>query len=187
MRQNVKPKSKRKKCKKGRGPRKGGSYERLKLKELSLWWTGGKEKDIFQRTSGSGSKSTVTKSRVGALDLIQISTKIKYPHFPFIIDFKHYADLKFHTLYTGNSKTDGLYSWIVNCKQESKRVSLPWLIIARQNRQPDILICDVETFKRLFRGKVPHFSYHSKINVVIFLLADYLFKLNPKVVEERVV
>lgn len=185
MKQNVRAKSKRKRCKKGRGPRKGGSYERLKLKELSFWWTGKRQGDIFQRTSGSGSKSTVTKSRVGALDLIQISTKINYPKFPFIVDFKHYADLKFHTLYTGNSKTDGLYSWIVNCKRESKRVRRPWLLIARQNRQPDILICEIKVFKALFQSKAFNYSYASKVNVAI-LLVDHLLKIEPKIIEEKI-
>lgn len=34
---------------------KGGAFERLICKELSLWWSKGEKKDIFAKTRGSGS------------------------------------------------------------------------------------------------------------------------------------
>ncbi len=184
MKQNVKPKSKRKKCKVGRGVKKGGSYERLKLKQLSLWWTDNKEPDIFQRTSGSGSKSTVTNSKRGALDLVQIGTP-EYPIFPFIVDFKHYAYVDWYTIFTKNYKKDAVYSWIVKCRQESKRVGIDWLLIIRENRKPDLVVCESETFVRIFsvvdRCSMEKFivAAYYPVNVSVFL-DKVLFAINPK-------
>lgn len=42
---------------------KGSSFERKVCKQLSLWWTNGKRKDVFWRTSGSGATATSRKKR----------------------------------------------------------------------------------------------------------------------------
>lgn len=42
----------------GSGKRKGGAFERLVCKQLSLWWSGGKRDDIFFRTASSGGRAT---------------------------------------------------------------------------------------------------------------------------------
>lgn len=44
--------------KKGRGKAKGGAFERLICKKLSLWWTDGEREDVFFRTSSSGGRAT---------------------------------------------------------------------------------------------------------------------------------
>lgn len=41
------------------GSRKGSSWEREICKQLSLWWTYGKDEDVFWRTAGSGARATV--------------------------------------------------------------------------------------------------------------------------------
>lgn len=38
---------------------KGGQFERMLCKDLSLWWTGGEDESCFWRTSMSGGRSTV--------------------------------------------------------------------------------------------------------------------------------
>ena len=38
---------------------KGENFERTVSKLFSLWWTNGKENDIFWRTAGSGGRATV--------------------------------------------------------------------------------------------------------------------------------
>jgi len=52
---------KKKSKKKGSGMKKGGKYERLICKRLSLWWTENKRDDIFWRTAGSGGRATQRK------------------------------------------------------------------------------------------------------------------------------
>jgi len=37
---------------------KGGQYERLFCKEISLWWTGGERDDVFWRSAQSGGRAT---------------------------------------------------------------------------------------------------------------------------------
>lgn len=44
--------------KKGGGSAKGSDFERLVCKQLSLWWSDGKNDDIFWRTAGSGARAT---------------------------------------------------------------------------------------------------------------------------------
>ena len=51
---------KKKKC---RSPKKGGAFERLICKQLSLWWTYNKRDDIFWRTAGSGARATTRSKR----------------------------------------------------------------------------------------------------------------------------
>lgn len=43
----------------GRGKAKGGNYERLLCKRLSLWWTNGERDDVFWRSSSSGARATI--------------------------------------------------------------------------------------------------------------------------------
>ena len=50
--------------KKRRSPKKGGVFERLICKQLSLWWSNGKRDDIFWRTAGSGARATA-RANVG--------------------------------------------------------------------------------------------------------------------------
>jgi hypothetical protein len=47
--------------KKGAGKRKGSSFEREFCKELSLWWTDGKDKDVFWRTHSSGARHGISE------------------------------------------------------------------------------------------------------------------------------
>jgi hypothetical protein len=49
--------------KKRRSPKKGGAFERLICKQLSLWWTAGERDDIFWRTAGSGARATTRSKR----------------------------------------------------------------------------------------------------------------------------
>jgi len=51
------------KKKKRRSPKKGGEFERVICKQLSLWWTHGKRDDIFWRTAGSGARATTRSKR----------------------------------------------------------------------------------------------------------------------------
>ena len=53
----------KKKKKKRRSPKKGGAFERLICKQLSLWWTYGKRDDVFWRTAGSGARATARSKR----------------------------------------------------------------------------------------------------------------------------
>jgi hypothetical protein len=51
-------KRKRRKGRKGKGPRKGSGFERDISRMLSRWWTHGKREDVFWRSAGSGSRAT---------------------------------------------------------------------------------------------------------------------------------
>jgi len=58
------PKNKKKPGRKARGGKKGNPFERAICKQLSLWWTGDKQDDVFWRTSTSGARAT-SRSKKG--------------------------------------------------------------------------------------------------------------------------
>jgi hypothetical protein len=45
------------------GSKKGGRFEREVCTDLSLWWSDGKEDDLFWRSAGSGGRSTRRKKK----------------------------------------------------------------------------------------------------------------------------
>jgi len=51
--------------KKGGQKRKGGAFEREIAKMLSMWWSNGKQDDIFWLTSGSGARATNRRRTAG--------------------------------------------------------------------------------------------------------------------------
>lgn len=53
----------KKKKRKRKSPKKGGAFERLICKQLSLWWTRGMRDDIFWRTAGSGARATIRSTK----------------------------------------------------------------------------------------------------------------------------
>lgn len=56
---------------------KGGGYERELSEKFSLWWSGGKNNELFWRSAGSGGRATVRGKKgmavtVGAGDIIPV-------------------------------------------------------------------------------------------------------------------
>lgn len=51
--------SSRRKGRKRKGKNKGPQFERKFAKQLSLWWTGGKDDSVFWRTQSSGARATI--------------------------------------------------------------------------------------------------------------------------------
>lgn len=55
---------------KGKG--KGSQFERDFSRDLSLWWSGGKRKDLFWRSAMSGGMSTVTGCQAQTGDIVAV-------------------------------------------------------------------------------------------------------------------
>ena len=59
MTQGKKNGSSLRKGRKRKGKNKGPQFERQFSKELSLWWTDGKDDSVFWRTQSSGARATI--------------------------------------------------------------------------------------------------------------------------------
>lgn len=58
---------------KGKG--KGSQFERDFSRDLSLWWSGGKRKDLFWRSAMSGGMSTVTGCEAQSGDIVAVDAE----------------------------------------------------------------------------------------------------------------
>lgn len=87
------------KRKDGFGKRKGGQFERVICKELSLWVSGGKDKDLFWRSAMSGGRATVAAKSGDKLteqcgDVCSVSPKGHTLTDLFFIECKHVRNLR---------------------------------------------------------------------------------------------
>jgi hypothetical protein len=128
----------------GSGP-KGGAFERLVCKRLSLYVTKGRRDDVFWRTAMSGGRATVqwqrhgivNKSQIG--DITAIAPEGQSWIERFLFECKHRDDLKFASLITSCSGL--LADWWLDAEKKAQRAGKQPVVIARQNRYPIILLC----------------------------------------------
>jgi hypothetical protein len=126
--------------KKGAGKNKGGAFERLICKKLSLWWTDGKRDDIFARTASSGGRATQRSKKnlttFGQYGDIQAADPIGQPLIDLaVIECKDgYASNSIADLLDKEPRHNPLYEQFIkqarqsNCESDSEY----WLLIARR-------------------------------------------------------
>lgn len=125
---------------------KGNSFENKIAKELSLWITDGKKKDVLMRAPTSGARSTVML-KVNQLysdqagDIVAVAEEGVPLTKSFIIECKHRKDLVFTSLLFGREKSEGLLKFWLKLVDECCVHSKHPLLIARQNNSPIIMGC----------------------------------------------
>lgn len=136
----------------GGGKAKGSAFERMCCKQLSLWVTAGKNQDAFWRSAMSGGRATVA-ARSGVLlrrqagDISAVAPEGHQLTSYYYIECKFVRSLDIEAfLFRGKGKL-ALF-WKTACT-EAKRHKLKPLIIARQNRCPDLLIGPPAAFNAL--------------------------------------
>ena len=121
--------------KKGKGKNKGNAFERKVSLLLAEWWK--VPKGTFWRSKISGGSNEPGDITPRVLDKDD-----KALHWPFVIECKHYKDVKFHQLLTASKLKDGgkILSWWQQLTKDQK--SLPVidprirLLIFRGNNTP---------------------------------------------------
>jgi hypothetical protein len=118
--------------KKGGGVAKGSKNERAMCKMLSLWWTDGKEEDVFCRTN-EGSSS---------LEEIGDMKARKAIGFPltdaFCFEFKHYKDVNLFDLLDDSMEKTFLKWWNQVNDNAFTAKKRPFLLFKRNRRGPYI-------------------------------------------------
>lgn len=137
--------------KKGAGKNKGGTFERLVCKELSLWWTEGRRDDVFTRTASSGGRATQrskkNKTTFGQYGDIQAADPIGQPLIDLcVIECKDgYASNSIADLLDREPRHRPLYEKFIEQARQSnfEAGSSFWLVIARRRgRQIMVYMCD---------------------------------------------
>lgn len=125
---------------------KGGAFERLVAKRLSLWLTTGRRDDCLWRTAMSGGRATFQLkrdivNRAQAGDLTAISAEAFALCERHLVEVKHYKDLNFTALVTSGA---GLLAgfWRATQKTAARLDKLP-ILIAKQNHYPTVVLCPV--------------------------------------------
>jgi hypothetical protein len=182
-----------KKKRKGRGSRKGGSFERKLCKVLSLWWHGERE-DIFWRSAGSGSRATVGKKILTGHGDICAVDKCGDALCKFlVIEAKNgYSGVHLTTLLDKtNNKKNQLEKWIIkahNSRKKSKAFS--WIIVHQRTRRACLVYFPSKLYFVALGANGPKIEVHCRIklsktkalplHLVAMKLADFLEAVDPK-------
>lgn len=126
----------------GAGKRKGSAFEREVCKQLSLWITGGRRKDVFWRSAMSGGRATVGLKSQQIIrqhgDICAVSPEGHNLSNEFYIECKFYKDLKIELFLLDDGGPLGKM-WRDVCEAARPYGKQP-LLIAKSNRSPTLMI-----------------------------------------------
>lgn len=159
---------------------KGSSYERHVCKLLSLWITHGKLDDCLWRSSLSGGRATVAhrKDKVvrQAGDICAVSPEGHALDSIVFIECKHVKSLALEGFFISGKNTLANF-WRVAVQQAKRHNKTP-LLIARQNRLPDLILQPPGGLKQLTgTNRIPGMVIrvdHKDIHCEVRLLEDLL-------------
>lgn len=169
---------------------KGGAFERLVCKLLSLWITEGKDADAFWRSASSGARSTNAVKRGKKAKEFQSSdiAPVSLAAYPllnlFTIECKHYRTLQLDLLaYEVNSKMRLFWQQAV---RDADRVGKRPMLVARQNGRPILLGLRVDDYnwfldRYLKDRKFPKALISTKLNLALVDLGGFLKVVDPSV------
>jgi len=125
---------------------KGGSFERLVCKSLSLWISHGKNQDVFWRSAMSGGRATVSKGKVRQCgDICAVAEEGYKFSDRFYIECKHIKKAALDSFLIKRTGPLATF-WKKAEKDAAKHLRQP-LLIFRQNGWP-ILVLDRGVLKR---------------------------------------
>jgi hypothetical protein len=180
--------------KRGKGKRKGSGFEREVAKGLSLWISGGFDKDLLWRSNNSGARATmgqVTGAHQGDIavnkpDGVNIKEAIEFVN-KFYIECKFYKKLDFAAPVLNDSGNDNLSVWwkriIGECKKYNKE---PLLIVKRNGMSEPIYFINGKTLSRMqdqHSNSVPYIKikFPRKIQPIYGVVQSVIFKFNIKI------
>ncbi len=189
------------------GKGKGNSFERQICKQLSLWWSHGKDEDVFWRTASSGAMANVRskkcKKSFGQYGDVQAINPIGQPLIDlFTIELKRgyskstFADLMEPSTHT-NPKPCQYEKFNLQVLADYQRSdSISWLLIVKRDRRKAIIlmpnIIHRELKKQGIRLRVPYFylyymlKNHGKIYIFGCTLDNFLIKVKPRHIKKLV-
>jgi hypothetical protein len=128
---------------------KGGRWERSVGKQLSLWITKGERGDIFRRNILSGGRFTVETGKASKEPGLPGDIAIAHPLAAgfvgaFCVEAKHVRDVNLMPYLLGDG-SPFLKKVVDKVRQEAMSAGdLDWMVIAKQNRMPTMLLTSME-------------------------------------------
>lgn len=158
---------------------KGNTFEREICTKLSLWWTNGKNDDVFWRSTSSGARATTRskrgKSTTGNHGDIQAVDPIGKPFIDvFTLEIKrgypgaHVGEL----LDSQNGKvnaTNEFYGFLQQAAESAKNAkSLYWLLIHKRDRRETMIY-----FPQSFLAEHGHINFKTFVGIKLPSLRQY--------------
>ena len=114
-------------------------------RDLSTWWFG-KDKCYLWRRPGSGFIKALGPTRHSG-DIVPVAD-IPLPRaWPFHVECKAYRDIGLHRLITHPNKSFIKRVW--DKADREKRTGLSVIVIMKENRKPELIFMEIETYTRL--------------------------------------
>jgi hypothetical protein len=161
---------------------KGSAFERDICKLLSLWMSQGARPDIFFRNPASGGAFTLSLARGRALGFggdVAAGHPLAHSFLEhFYVEAKHWKTLGLETLLLGRG--GDFLAITKNAENQAKQVGRHFMIVAKQNFRPTLLVMPSAIGMRLLGHQVS--VHHTLCNGTYFatLFADML-KVDPVV------
>lgn len=184
---------------------KGSKFERELSTRLSLWWSNGKNDDLFWKTSASGARATNRRRRNDQRTANQYGdiTSTDSDSQPFIdlwtIEAKRgYNDCTVHDLIDRptTKAVSGLEEMLLQAIEDCEASgSYSWMLIHQRDRRVPLIYMPLYAFNQIRRGgrvvdkegiidvqirRTTDDEYPHLVSLVIMTL-DSFFTLNPKI------
>ena len=190
--------------KRGAGKAKGGAFERLVCKKLSLWWTRDERDDVFYRTASSGGRATQRSKKhlktFGQYGDIQAADPIGQQLMDLcVIECKDgYASNSIADLLDQEPKHNPVYRQFLSQARASNDASGSpyWLLIARRRGRKVLLYMPAglwyeitHAYNRLNIARPMfeeflHIRASQQIDVVAVQFELFLEDVKPKIIQE---
>ena len=178
---------------------KGSPYERLICRQLSEWWSGGTDSDLFWRTSNSGGRATVRGRKKlatrGHYGDVAATDAVGAPLLDFLtLELKRgYSGRTIQDLLDSGPKGKQVYrEWFEQARNSHKLAgSFSWAVIVRRDKRVSLIFLPESTVNRLrgcaaFRPMpTPFLSIHTVVSdepttVIGVTLSGFFSAVDPE-------
>lgn len=174
----------------GYSKQKGSAFERAICRLLSLWISNTTNPNIFWRSSMSGGRATIGKSRqevniYESGDIAAISPE-GYPYIErFFFELKHYNDLGIANFFLGRPST--LMKFWKTARKEALYYNKEPLLIVKENYVPDIVLFTPKLFNHLtvLTSNYNYTTISVDDEIIIAILLENWIKTFSPVLKEK--
>ena len=168
--------------------KKGGVFERKMAKDLSRWWSNGRDDSCFWRTAMSGGRATVRakkglKTRGHAGDLCSTDSFGQPLTRYCIIELKkgRQGDGTVQDLLDKKKGGTVYGGWIEKLEAACGTHGTPhWMIIHGRDRREPLVLFPIEAFRVLFRQKPMMRLFQNDKTLCLMRLQDFFDVVDPK-------
>lgn len=180
------------------GSKKGSPFERWFCREISLWYSQGKDDNLAWRTAGSGGRAT-NRAKKG-LKSNNHYGDIMYTD-PCMKPFFDYFTIEMKRGYSRHTLQDlldpptrgGIPEYIKWFEQAARSAdqagSVSWMIILKRDQRPPLMIIPREqmTIMSVRVGYPVIYLNGNQHDVIMMRLEDWFKNCNPKTIENKIV